>query len=752
MKAKLLSIVVALAIFVGVGAFIAPKAYAAAKITKEQAVEWAWAQVGTKAEDIDNAYGAQCVDFIQCYYRTLGVSGGGGNACAYAWNSLPSGFTRIQDYYGFVPDPGDIAVWSVGSGGEPAGHVGVVLYADLNTLTVADVYGSVNETPYRKVHQTTYYYNGGGMQFWGVIRPQYASAAAPAQTFDTISDGTYFIYNRATNRALNLEWNTDTNCKNVHVYDYCTTNRGELMSVTSCSSDGKTYKIRPVDASRLVQLYGDYAYDGADVCIYDDLANSTQWWKFKNVGDGYAIFIDCDTQYALSNVGGDALLKPYTGDSSQLWELIPYSPTYTVNFNANGGSGSMDSMNLSVGNYENLSPNKFSRAGYSFKGWSTSSSANTAEYSDGASVGDLAGGKSSVTLYAVWEEEQGGNYTINFDGNGSTSGYMDSETAICGEYVSLDSNNFEKFGYRFKGWSTSKSASTAQYSDRQSVCDLASKNSSVTLYAVWEEIVVPQLDDLNVKNVTKNSISLSWEDLNVDGYDIYLNNSYYTSVMSNNTTITGLKAATSYCITVMPFVKNAAYSVGVSISVSTWSGAEAAAGAVGAASVPQNTNPEPATSNFDDPSDVPDRSYMVGSADDSSDDTPTESGSNHDGQNPQTNPAPAPSTSAPQTSAGSSGTSQPQGQTSDNGANSDATSTSTTKSEPATPNGGANEPTSNAGNTSTDSSGTKTEIHEEIPQVNDTSKNDAAQKAGIGAALSTAIGGLIMFLRKLLGK
>lgn len=615
MKNKLLSVLIAVAIFVGIGAYFPPKAYAATTKTQAQAVEWLKSLIGTEARDMDGMYGAQCVDFIQHYYSWLGVSGGGGNARDYAWNALPSGFTRIEDYYGFVPDPGDIAVWTTGSGGVWAGHVGVVISANLSTLTVADVYGSVNETPYRKVHQTTYYYNGGGMVFWGVIRPNFAlsssSSSTPAQTFDTVANGTYFLYNRSTNLALNLGWNNDANCENIHAYTYDTTNRGELMSITSCSTDGKTYKIRPIDAKRLVQMYGESPYNGVNVCIYDDLANSTQWWKFKKVGNGYAILIDCNTNYALSSVSGDAVLNTYTGAGNQIWELISYSPTYTVNYNANGGSGSMASATFSVGKGTNLAANTFTRAGYTFQGWAKSASATTAAYADKALVGDLAGGAASVTLYAVWKADPVSTYTIIYDGNGNTRGYMNSDIVTYNTSVTLQKNSFKRFGWRFKGWSTDKNATTAQYNDGQSVKNLA-QSGTVTLYAVWEHIEVPQLTGLKASNVTKDSVTLTWDKFDVDGYEVCQDDVYRFKVTENSVTITGLSPSTTYSFSIQPYIEGASYSIGQGVTINTLSGLEAVTGTVGAAGgalLESNSSVEPHGSTYEEPETWSDEPY-----------------------------------------------------------------------------------------------------------------------------------------------
>ena len=136
-------------------------------ITREQAVEWAEAQA-SNPKDYDGAYGVQCVDLAVAYYKYLGKKSPGGNGRDYATNKLPSGWTRIENSYGFVPKPGDIAVWT--KTGSVYGHVAIVLYADLSTLTVAEFLGS-NHTA--RIH--TYSYSYG--TFYGVIRPDFPESS-----------------------------------------------------------------------------------------------------------------------------------------------------------------------------------------------------------------------------------------------------------------------------------------------------------------------------------------------------------------------------------------------------------------------------------------------------------------------------------------------------------------------------------------------------------------------------------------------
>lgn len=110
----------------------------AANHSQSEAVAWAKSQLG-KGLDYDGVYGNQCVDLIAYYYQYLGMKTPGGNAEAYRYNTLPSGWSRV---YG-NPQVGDIAVWIpdyaygnyiTGS----AGHVGIVTGVNGSTITVVN--------------------------------------------------------------------------------------------------------------------------------------------------------------------------------------------------------------------------------------------------------------------------------------------------------------------------------------------------------------------------------------------------------------------------------------------------------------------------------------------------------------------------------------------------------------------------------------------------------------------------------------
>lgn len=103
--------------------------------------------------------------------------------------------------------------------------------------------------------------------------------------------------------------------------------------------------------------------------------------------------------YSLSNGNFQGQLTTW---QSPHWDEVnnKYNTTYTVSYNANGGTGAPSSQTKTYGQTLTLSSTKPTRTGYTFLGWSTSSTATSATYSAGGSYT----ANTSATLYAVWQK------------------------------------------------------------------------------------------------------------------------------------------------------------------------------------------------------------------------------------------------------------------------------------------------------------------------------------------------------------
>ena len=128
--------------------------------------------------------------------------------------------------------------------------------------------------------------------------------------------------------------------------------------------------------------------------------------------------------------------------------------TYYIEYDGNGAtSGSMDNTNHVYGTSSNLRTNTYKRTGHTFLGWSTSSSGSV-NYNDGQSISTLASEQNkTVTLYAVWQQNQ---YTItweNVDNGGTIVQYpVGGQTTPQCPINPPFKNPIKDYHYVFTGW------------------------------------------------------------------------------------------------------------------------------------------------------------------------------------------------------------------------------------------------------------------------------------------------------------
>ena len=158
----------------------------------------------------------------------------------------------------------------------------------------------------------------------------------------------------------------------------------------------------------------------------------------------------------------------YTAEGSYTY-TIP-AKTFTVTFNANGGSCSTASKSVTyAGTYGTL-PTP-TRTGYTFAGWFTAASGGSSVAS-GTTVSITA----NQTLYAHWTAN---TYTVTFDKNGGNTPSPASKTVTyAGTYGTLATCT--RTGYTFAGWFTAASGGTQVTSGTT-----VGITDNQTLYAHW---------------------------------------------------------------------------------------------------------------------------------------------------------------------------------------------------------------------------------------------------------------------------
>lgn len=93
--------------------------------------------------------------------------------------------------------------------------------------------------------------------------------------------------------------------------------------------------------------------------------------------------------------------------------------TYTIKFEANGGSGTMPDVSYTydkIQTTDTLPQNRFTKETSTFKGWAVEAKGEV-QYTDMSSIQDIVNSmamenKTELTLYAVWEDTAAGGETV----------------------------------------------------------------------------------------------------------------------------------------------------------------------------------------------------------------------------------------------------------------------------------------------------------------------------------------------------
>lgn len=86
---------------------------------------------------------------------------------------------------------------------------------------------------------------------------------------------------------------------------------------------------------------------------------------------------------------------------------------------------------------------------------------------------------------SIWKKQK--YYYVAFSGNGATSGNMDPQTLPVAVATKLRDNAYKRTGYSFFGWSSAAGGSR-EYTNGQTVTDIAAAGATKTLYALWQAI------------------------------------------------------------------------------------------------------------------------------------------------------------------------------------------------------------------------------------------------------------------------
>lgn len=170
-----------------------------------------------------------------------------------------------------------------------------------------------------------------------------------------------------------------------------------------------------------------------------------------------------------------------TGTDGACWDVDKPS-TYTISYNANGGSGAPGSQTKTHGTDLKLSSTKPTRSGYTFVNWNTKSDGSGTNYASGATYNTNA----NITLYAIWKTNSSGGdtttkYTVSYNANGG-SGTPSNQTKTQGTNLVLSSTKPTRSGYTFVNWNTKGDGTGKSYAPGATY----STDANLTLYAIWK--------------------------------------------------------------------------------------------------------------------------------------------------------------------------------------------------------------------------------------------------------------------------
>lgn len=340
---QILSLLLAAVIFVGVMPMSTVPASAATNgHSQSEAMAWLNSKIGIQ---IGNG---QCPALAREYYSYLGYSVSG-NGKDYE-NNVPNGWTRTYYYSGYVPQPGDIAVWRATNtdAGKIYGHVAIVQSATSSSMTC-----------YEQGYTANYKVRTHGYSYGMVtcfIRPDFTPAVkdttAPQITDTSVSNITanQFTINctLSDNVGISRVWLNIYGPSGSDGYSVAATNGSFSYTIQTDKYGGAGWYTVHLYAFDTSENQSKYAFEGI-------LAQNN---NYVNLGDDfYAYIIKLDSWKHLENSrSGNVQIAEKGNDSNdpkQIWHFIRQSDnSYKISNEYNNNC--MDACDWGTVNWTNV--------------------------------------------------------------------------------------------------------------------------------------------------------------------------------------------------------------------------------------------------------------------------------------------------------------------------------------------------------------------------------------------------------------
>ena len=178
---------------------------------------------------------------------------------------------------------------------------------------------------------------------------------------------------------------------------------------------------------------------------------------------------------------GTSYQMPYTyTENKDLTLYAQWATIKHVTFDGNGGTPEQTTVEKEKNKNLELNPTTPTKTGYIFAGWNSERDGNGKSYQMPYTYTE----DKDITLYAQWTPI---TYIIRFDKNDDkATGTMNDQTVTYDQEFNLATNTYEKQGYEFAGWATSKSGAVTYNNNEQITNNLTNTQDEViNLYAKW---------------------------------------------------------------------------------------------------------------------------------------------------------------------------------------------------------------------------------------------------------------------------
>lgn len=200
-------------------------------------------------------------------------------------------------------------------------------------------------------------------------------------------------------------------------------------------------------------------------------------------------------QNAVTNVGTNGLCGFTLSMGATVFTGATVNQTvapasFTINYDANTGSGSAPATATVSGVTAISDPTNLSKAGFVFDGWSTTADGTGTRVDPGDSYLPHS---PSVTFFAQWvpgsspsptPTQSQSPFTVNYLNNGGSGSMVDQVSSVS---AGLNANTFTRTGYDFAGWNTAADGTGTSYSDASTY----GFGSNLSLYAMWTPSASP---------------------------------------------------------------------------------------------------------------------------------------------------------------------------------------------------------------------------------------------------------------------